>query len=132
MKKYLYDDADFEDESGVDNYNDNDDSEFDYDNIEQQTNGFVEDRIQLDDPEDLSDEDNVVYALKEKSRTLLNILRTELKNPEYNRGSLEFRHDGEMYDGVPMIEINPDKFVFKLLPENKLKAFKLSEIKALL
>ena len=61
-------------------------------------------------------------------RTLLSALRDELKLQEPDRGALSFSKDGIDYEGVPMLEINPNKFVFKREPEGKLKSFLLSDI----
>ena len=57
---------------------------------------------------------------------LLNVLRDELKLKECDRGYLTFKYRGEIYDGIPMVEINPSKFVFKI--DDKMKSILLSEI----
>jgi len=84
--------------------------------------------IDLDDPDDFEfDEiDNVESTVK--PQTLLKALRDELKVKEVDRGSLTFKKDGETYEGVPMLEINSNKFVFKLEPSGQLKSFLLSDI----
>lgn len=121
MKKYFFDDID-------------DVDEIEYDSMDQKTDGYGGlDRIVLDEPDDFSDvdEDDIIGGEDEnqtKGKTLLVVLRDELKTQEYNRGSLDFKYNGEVYEGVPMLEINPDKFVFKLIPDNKLKTFRLSNI----
>lgn len=121
MKKYFYDDIDNVDE-------------VEYDSLDQKTDGYgISNRINLDEPDDFSDVDDsdiigVEDEIQTRGKTLLTVLRDELKTPEYNRGSLDFKFNGEVYEGVPMLEINPDKFVFKLLPSNKLKTFRLSDI----
>ena len=85
--------------------------------------------IVLDDPESEDfDEDEIDILTPVKPKTLLAALKDELKLKEYERGSLTFTKDGIEYEGVPMLAINDNKFVFKLLPENKLKSFNLSDI----
>lgn len=81
-----------------------------------------DDRILLDDPEELSMEDE--YAPK----SLVSLLRTELKRLYCDRGSLSFRYKGEDYEGIPMLEINPNKFVFEISDDKKLKSFLISDI----
>ena len=61
--------------------------------------------------------------------TLVNMLRDELKKKEPNRDFLRFRYRGEICDGVPISEINPSKFIFKI--DDKLRGVNLSEIKIL-
>ena len=63
------------------------------------------------------------------SDSLLNVLRDELKLKEFERGYLKFKYRGEIYDGVPMVEINPGKFVFKI--DDKMKSILLAEIKVM-
>ena len=87
--------------------------------------------IELDDPDtwyDDEDEDDIIDNEPITQKTLLSALRYELKLKEFERGSLSFKKDGVSYEGVPMLEINPNKFVFKLEPDNKLKIFLLSDI----
>ena len=85
--------------------------------------------IVLDDPDELDDvEDNDDVKTQVQPKTLLSALRDELKLQEPDRGSLEFSKDGIDYEGIPMLEINPNKFVFKLEPDGKLKSFLLSDI----
>ena len=86
--------------------------------------------IILDDPETEygDDEDDIDILVPVKPRTLLSALKDELKLMEFERGSLTFSKDGVEYEGVPMLAINDNKFVFKLLPEGKLKSFLLSDI----
>lgn len=97
------------------------------------------DGIELEDPEEIDieddkdiddDEDEVYYEyeLDDDPKTLLSALRNELKLKEYERSSLLFQKDGEELEGVPMLEINPNKFVFKILPEGKLRSIVLSDI----
>lgn len=94
--------------------------------------------IILDDPElyDVDDDDdntndeitNKPQVQEVLPKTLLAALRAELVLKEFDRGSLSFKKDGVEYEGVPMLEINPNKFVFKLEPDGKLKSFNLSDI----
>lgn len=85
--------------------------------------------IILDDPDTLEyDEDLDDIQMQVQPKTLLAALRDELKLREPDRGSLTFSNDGVEYEGVPMLEINPNKFVFKLEPDDKLKSFILSDI----
>lgn len=80
-----------------------------------------DDRIMLDDPEEISREDEYI------PKSLVSLLRTELKRMYCDRGSLTFRYNGEDYEGIPMLEINPNKFVFEL-ENKKLKSFLISDI----
>ena len=66
---------------------------------------------------------------KEVNTLVVKALRDELKKKEYQRDYLRFRYRGEVCDGVPMAEINPSKFVFKI--DDRLCGVKLSEIKIL-
>jgi len=116
MRMYSYED--FED-AGMD-LQDFEDGGFN-NNIES------DERIQLDDPESIEDDDEETVP---QGKTLISVLRSELRKPECDRGSIDFRYDGKDYeDCVPMLEINPNKFVFKLEKEgNKMKSFFLSNI----
>lgn len=84
-----------------------------------------------DELDDVDDQEvvNDVDKNKELGTQLVKILRQELEKKECSRDYLSFRYRGEIYDGVPMAEINPSKFVFKI--DNILKAINLSEIKIL-
>ena len=86
--------------------------------------------LDLDDPYDLDDieDDDVEIKTYVKPKTLLAALRDELKVSEADRGSLTFTYNGVDYDGIPMVEINPNKFVFKLESSGKLQSFLLSDI----
>ena len=53
----------------------------------------------------------------------MSVIRDELKKKEYLRRSLRFIYKGEVCEGVPMAEINPSKFVFKI--DGKLVGVKL-------
>ena len=93
--------------------------------------------IDLDDPEseefnkpDDASDDAILTEVKPK--TLYAALKDELKSKEVDRGSLTFTKDGVEYEGVPMLEINPNKFVFKLEPSGKMKSFLLSEIQVVI
>lgn len=93
--------------------------------------------IDLDDPEseefnkpDDAADDAILTEVKPK--TLYAALKDELKSKEVDRGSLTFTKDGVEYEGVPMLEINPNKFVFKLEPSGKMKSFLLSEIQVVI
>lgn len=69
------------------------------------------------------------YVGKDVTAAVVTALRDELKKKEYQRDYLRFRYRGEVCDGVPMAEINPSKFVFKI--DNRLVGVKLGEIKIL-
>lgn len=60
---------------------------------------------------------------------LLSVLREEIEKDERERGFLRFRYRGEIYDGIPMAEIDSSKYVFKV--NNKLTSVKLAEVKIL-
>lgn len=111
-----------------DDFNEYDDYEFD-----------SNDRVVLDDPENLDIElddvdfedelDNETIDVPRKG-TLISVLTNEVKQPEYTRGVLDFKYKGEEYQGVPMVKMSDDRFLFKLISHgDKLKAFKLSEIR---
>lgn len=93
-------------------------------------------RIVLDDPEELSkdEEDDVEEISVPISKNLISALRDELVKTEDKRLKLCFRHKGVYYEGIPLVEINPNKFVFGMLdpntdkPTGKMSSFKLSEI----
>lgn len=94
------------------------------------------DEVYDTDDEDIDDnqepeEDTSSVDINDKNikNTLVNMLRAELQKKECYRDYLRFRYRGEICDGVPMSEINPSKFVFKI--DKKLKAVNLSEIKIL-
>ena len=112
MKKIYYDDY-------IDNEDEISDEEMMQD-LDPENHGII-----LDDPDTL-ELDYIQIPVQPK--TLLSALRYELKLQEPDRGALSFSKDGVDYEGVPMLEINPNKFVFKLEPEGKLKSFLLSDI----
>ncbi len=90
---------------------------------------------ELEDPDDIQEEpveqeDGDISKNKKLGTALVKILRDEISSKkEYERDFLRFRYRGEICDGVPMSEINPSRFVFKI--DNILKAINLSEIKIL-
>lgn len=104
-----YDDLDFDE---------NEEDEFNSDSLYDMDSDVI-----VSDEED----DNVDYVKVNKGMdSLLNVLRDELKLKECDRGYLTFKYRGEIYDGIPMVEINPSKFVFKI--DDKMKSILLSEI----
>lgn len=76
-------------------------------------------------PEEIKDNS----AGKDATAAVVAALRDELKKKEYQRDYLRFRYRGEVCDGVPMAEIDPSKFVFKI--DDRLVGVKLGEIKIL-
>lgn len=76
-------------------------------------------------PEEIKDNS----AGKDITAAVVAALRDELKKKEYQRDYLRFRYRGEVCDGVPMAEIDPSKFVFKI--DDRLVGVKLGEIKIL-
>ena len=76
-------------------------------------------------PEEIKDNS----AGKDVTAAVVAALRDELKKKEYQRDYLRFRYRGEVCDGVPMAEIDPSKFVFKI--DDRLVGVKLGEIKIL-
>lgn len=84
-----------------------------------------------DDIDDIDDDEYTTLYVPDEDNTgvLVNLLRKELKKPEYARSFLRFRYRDEVYDGIPMAEIRADKFVFKV--ENTMMGINLSEIKIL-
>jgi len=112
--------ADYEDVYSFDDMSD--------DEIYAQLGSEEENHIGLENPEALDDEEEEI-VVKKKAQTLISVLRDELRVQEPDRGSLAFRYSGKDYEGVPMAEINSNKFVFKLLPSGTMKSFVLSDIK---
>lgn len=120
-----------EDEEMQDNF-DTESGYPDYDGID---NG---ERIVLDDPETLELDDDEKELPEETevpvSKNVISALRAELKKTEDKRLKLCFRHRGVYYEGVPLLEIDPNKFVFSMLdpntdePTGKMSSFKISEI----
>ena len=87
------------------------------------------DSVINDQDDDIETYDVIDVNDKTIKTTLVNMLRDELKKKEPNRDFLRFRYRGEICDGVPISEINPSKFIFKI--DDKLRGVNLSEIKIL-
>lgn len=105
------------------------DSFFEDDSIDDEEDTF--DPVSSNDINSVNDYDteedtDLVKVKSGKPELLLNVLRDELKLKECDRGFLRFKYRGEIYDGVPMVEINPSKFVFKI--DDKMKSILLAEI----
>lgn len=79
-----------------------------------------------EDDEDLEEE---ILHNKQLTVDLPNVLRTEIKKQEPFRDYLLFKYKGEICEGVPLAEINPNKFIFKI--DGKMRSIVLSEIKIL-
>ena len=62
-----------------------------------------EDRIELDDPEEVDDEPQF------KPRSLVSLLRSELTKNYNDRMIIPFRCNGRSYEGVTVLEIPPKK-----------------------
>lgn len=89
----------------------------------------IEDETFEQEPEELSDDIEDDSIGKDVTTAVVTALRNELKKKEYQRDYLKFKYKGEVCDGVPMAEINPSRFVFKI--NDKLVAIQLGEIKIL-
>ena len=89
----------------------------------------IEDEPFEQEAEELPEEIKDNSAGKDVTAAVVAALRDELKKKEYQRDYLRFRYRGEVCDGVPMAEINPSKFVFKI--DGRLVGVKLGEIKIL-
>ena len=89
----------------------------------------IEDEPFEQEAEELPEEIKDNSAGKDVTAAVVAALRDELKKKEYLRDYLRFRYRGEVCDGVPMAEINPSKFVFKI--DDRLVGVKLGEIKIL-
>ena len=89
----------------------------------------IEDEPFEQEAEELPEEIKDNSAGKDVTAAVVAALRDELKKKEYQRDYLKFRYRGEVCDGVPMLEINPSKFVFKI--DDRLVGVKLGEIKIL-
>jgi len=84
---------------------------------------------EVEDITPVNDEGDITKN-KKLGTALVKILRDEISSKkEFERDFLRFRYRGEICDGIPMAEINPSRFVFKI--DNILKAINLSEIKIL-
>lgn len=89
----------------------------------------IEDEPFEQEAEELPEEIKDNFAGKDITAAVVAALRDELKKKEYQRDYLRFRYRGEVCDGVPMAEIDPSKFVFKI--DDRLVGVKLGEIKIL-
>ena len=89
----------------------------------------IEDEPFEQEVEELPEEIKDNFAGKDVTAAVVAALRDELKKKEYQRDYLRFRYRGEVCDGVPMAEIDPSKFVFKI--DDRLVGVKLGEIKIL-
>ena len=89
----------------------------------------IEDEPFEQEAEELPEEIKDNFADKDVTAAVVAALRDELKKKEYQRDYLRFRYRGEVCDGVPMAEIDPSKFVFKI--DDRLVGVKLGEIKIL-
>lgn len=121
-----------EDVNDYDDILDYDDSESSYDLTNMYKNDSDDvfgDSVINDQDDDIETYDVIDVNDKTIKTTLVNILRDELNKKEPNRDFLRFRYRGEICDGVPISEINPSKFIFKI--DDKLRGVNLSEIKIL-
>ena len=89
----------------------------------------IEDEPFEQEAEELPEKIKDNSAGKDVTAAVVAALRDELKKKEYQRDYLRFRYRGEVCDGVPMAEIDPSKFVFKI--DDRLVGVKLGEIKIL-
>ena len=89
----------------------------------------IEDEPFEQEAEELPEEIKDNSAGKDVAAAVVAALRDELKKKEYQRDYLRFRYRGEVCDGVPMAEIDPSKFVFKI--DDRLVGVNLGEIKIL-
>lgn len=89
----------------------------------------IEDEPFEQEAEELPEEIKDNSVGKDVTAAVVAALRDELKKKEYQRDYLRFRYRGEVCDGVPMAEIDPSKFVFKI--DDRLVGVKLGEIKIL-
>lgn len=89
----------------------------------------IEDETFEQESEEQSDDIEDDSIGKDVTTAVVTALRNELNKKEYLRDYLRFRYKGEVCDGVPMAEINPSRFVFKI--NDKLVAIQLGEIKIL-
>lgn len=129
-------DTDAELDSDVDIFdiiNDNSDQFYGKNEYLDENGEVIEDELE-DDPfeqevEEQPEEIKDNSVGKDATASVVTALRDELKKKEYLRDYLRFRYRGEVCDGVPMAEINPSKFVFKI--DDRLVGVKLGEIKIL-
>ena len=120
-QEYDMDDQLIEDPNSlIDDYDDFDDEDVDMQGYDS--------TYSMDGTDQYDDDQEEIVIVKVEPKTLVGVLRDELKLKEPDRGILYFRHQGSDYAGVPLCELNPNKFVFNIIPENKPRSFTLSEI----
>ena len=124
----MYPELDYE-EDVFDTINNNSDRFYGNNDYIDENNEVIEDEPFEQEDEDQSEDIKDNYIGKDVTTAVVTALRDELKKKEYLRDYLRFRYRGEVCDGVPMAEINPSKFVFKI--DDKLVGVKLGEIKIL-
>lgn len=124
----MYPELDYE-EDVFDTINNNSDRFYGNNDYIDENNEVIEDEPFEQEDEDQSEDIKDNYIGKDVTAAVVTALRDELKKKEYLRDYLRFRYRGEVCDGVPMAEINPSKFVFKI--DDKLVGVKLGEIKIL-
>ena len=131
----VYDmDTDLDSEIDVyDAINNNSDKFYGNTDYSDENGEVVEDEFE-DEPfeqetEEQQDDSKDDYIGKDVTAAVVTALRDELKKKEYLRDYLRFRYRGEVCDGVPMAEIDPSKFVFKI--DDRLVGVKLGEINIL-
>jgi len=114
---------DFEDdELELTSYSDIDDSEDVFEHINRHMKS-EDDCFSSEDKEENSEsaEDEIFT-----NETLLSKLRYEVVKQEYKRKEFRFKYKDDYINATPMIEINPNKFVFKI--DNKMKGIILSDL----
>ena len=124
----MYPELDYE-EDVFDTINNNSDRFYGNNDYIDENNEVIEDEPFEQEDEDQSEDIKDNYIGKDVTTAVVTALRDELKKKEYLRDYLRFRYRGEVCDGVPMAEINPSKFVFKI--DDRLVGVKLGEIKIL-
>ena len=124
----MYPELDYE-EDVFDTINNNSDRFYGNNDYIDENNEVIEDEPFEQEDEDQTEDIKDNYIGKDVTTAVVTALRDELKKKEYLRDYLRFRYRGEVCDGVPMAEINPSKFVFKI--DDKLVGVKLGEIKIL-
>ena len=124
----MYPELDYE-EDVFDTINNNSDRFYGNNDYIDENNEVKEDEPFEQETEEQQDDSKDNYIGKDVTAAVVTALRDELKKKEYLRDYLRFRYRGEVCDGVPMAEINPSKFVFKI--DDKLVGVKLGEIKIL-
>ena len=116
-----------EEYDGETSYDDKDDWYDDYEEIDGQP-AEIDDIYSSEDTYSDEDEEELLHN-KELTVNLVDILRNEIKKLEPDRDYLLYKYRGEVCEGIPMAEINPNKFIFKV--DGKMKSVTLSEIKIL-